>query len=94
MIVQAVQATVYRAASGRRYFTRAAAYRHAAKARIKAAYPCDCTYDDHGGALFNGEFFACERHANEERFKKLTARLARFLRFVDERRTAKATEKA
>lgn len=90
-VVEAVQATVYRPASGgRRYLTKAGAYRHEAWIRIKAKYPCDCSHLAAGEVADYAVWDSCERHAKHDYFEKVRSRLARFLRHLDEKRTTQA----
>jgi hypothetical protein len=71
-------AIVFRAA-GRRWFTKAAACRAAAKAKIRSK--CECEPPEAGywhgkGAGYPG--MVCEYHKDEQRYGKLVRRLARF----------------
>lgn len=74
-------ATVYHA-NGRRFFTLAGAYVGIAREMIAKKYPCDCSgfdVEDHS---------PCLRHADPEATRKLTKRLARWMRWVDRKRAA------
>lgn len=75
MIVRAETATVYRG-GGRRYFTKRAACR--AEARAKLREHCDCDYCDHPempGAPT--EHLPCRYHDGSESAQKILRRLTR-----------------
>ncbi len=81
--IEAVSARVFKG-GGRRFFSRAAAYRAEAKARMFAQRPCDCDpgSPEHYGADGN----ACELHDMDTvRFARLRDRYARMLAWKDRR---------
>ena len=76
--IQTQTATVY-VGGGRRCFTKAAAYNAAAKAMMRA----HCDHDREDSCRYCDSM---ETHDAGERWKRLRARLARWLRWRDERR--------
>lgn len=68
-------------------FSRGAAYRNEAKARIAKKYPCTCSYDPPDYASgYPGYPEVCDRHQwPVEKWANLVNRLARFMRFCDKR---------
>ena len=74
-------ARVYRSkSSGKRLFTKRAAYNHEACALIRKHCYCESAgpEDDYPGGL-------CHYHENDAYSRKLQARLIRFLMFLDKR---------
>ena len=69
MIVQTETAKVYRGRNGRRYFTKYAAYRDAARRKIKSKCECEKADDDYPGQL-------CWYHDDPERFVRIVRKLA------------------
>lgn len=87
--IQTVAARVY-IGGGRRFFSRAAAYRQEAIARVERRYPCECDTPD-SAAGYPG--YTCDRHAwPTVKWATLVRRLARLLSYLDnrERELAKA----
>lgn len=80
--VTAETATVYRAPNGRRYLTKAAAYRKAAWALMRKDYSCECEADV--GFVCG----ICKDDALAAHVEKVKARLARWLARAD--RTAES----
>lgn len=72
MNVTVESATVYRG-GGRRWFTKRAACK--AEARAKINKDCGCDYCDHGG--YGREHLPCGRHVDGERYAKMLRRLTR-----------------
>lgn len=76
-VVQSRTITAYQAlGNGRRWLTKAAAYNDAAKRMMRER--CDHDRED-------GCFYCYESAVNDERWKRTRARLARWLRWRDER---------
>lgn len=71
MIPAEQQATVY-IGGGRRWFTKRAACRAEAKAKVKAR--CDCESINHGHMGI--EYLTCSYHADADRFQKIIRRLS------------------
>jgi hypothetical protein len=72
---------------GRASFSREAAYRNEAKARIAKKHPCECSYDcpDYESG-YPGYSETCDRHMwPVEKWSKLVRRLARYMMFLDRR---------
>ncbi len=81
--VEVVTARVFKG-GGRRFFSRAAAYRAEAKARMFQQRPCDCDPDQPGFRDADGHI--CELHGMDTvRFAKLRDRYARLLAWRDRR---------
>lgn len=81
--VSRIQATTRKVfiGGGRASFSRAAAYRNEARARIKKKYPCSC-FDEPE----TGYHETCDRHEwPVGKWSKLVHRLARFMRWLDKR---------
>lgn len=82
--VEAVTARVFKG-GGRRFFSRAAAYRAEAKARMFQQRPCDCDPGTPGHYGADGN--TCELHSMDTvRFAKLRDRYARLLAWGDKTR--------
>ena len=77
MIVEQQTATVFRG-GGRRFFTKRAAYRAAAKAKINEY--CDC---DPGDPATGEAADICEYHEDMDKWERLVTRLARFYQYRD-----------
>lgn len=85
--VRTERTVIYKTPKGRRYLTKAAAYRRAAWERITAKYKCACVPDEigDGGVVHGGTGTVCERHADREHFEKVAMRLARLMARADRR---------
>lgn len=78
MIVKEELATVYWAGNGRRYLTKKAAYRHAAKAKLRSR--CEC--QSAGSDPFDDPGYTCRLH-QEGRYQKIVRRLVRVYMAAD-----------
>ena len=80
LIVGCEQATVHRAGN-RRFFTKRAAYNHAAREKIKSR--CDCEPPEYGDFETGYMPVVCRYHEDMDRCAKLQARLARWYKHLD-----------
>lgn len=77
MIVEIQTATVFKG-GGRRFFTKRAAYRSAAKAKIRER--CECYPDD---PITGDPGESCEYHEDLEKWDRIVTRLARLYQYRD-----------
>lgn len=89
LIVGCEQATVYRAGN-RRFFTKRAAYNHAAREKIRSR--CDCEPLDYADFASGYMPMACRYHEDMDRCAKLQARLARWYKHIDTSNTNNEAE--
>lgn len=82
MVVSREEATVYRG-GGRRWLTQQAAYRAAAKAKIKSI--CECEQPDTLIDPSGYPGFTCSYHKDIDRFQKIVRRLVGLYRASDRR---------
>lgn len=78
MIVETIQATVFKG-GGRRFFTKKAAYHSAARAKIKTRCTCYA-----GSSYPDGPGETCDYHEDMNRYMEILNRLAYIYKRVDE----------
>jgi len=79
-VVTSEQAKVYRAGS-RRFFTKNAAYNHAAREKIKSR--CDCGPVDDADFKTGYMHYCCRYHTDYDYLVRLQARLCRWYKHID-----------